>query len=153
MFIENGSGTAERRGVRFYRVAVIEDGVRERQYLEEDLRVAGHQIVVSATDLEEARSLIEELHKWNVDVVLVDGTLDESRASQDDLNRGTQGGELYAAIKSQYPDLPVIPYTRAIVEWGDTPLIRPGSALHRSTKDSSKVGAWITAIVEGKPIV
>ena len=146
-------GLLEKMGVRFYRVVVIEDNERYLKDLREDLPAAGHEIVAEASTPESAKALIDRFDEIKPDAVLLDGTLDESRATRSDVERGRDGEEIYALIKRLHPNIPVIPFTKSLPEWGDTPLVNPPSKIHWANKQTLDVGDWVTKIVEGTPIV
>lgn len=84
------------------KVFIIEDNEGWQSIIGDSLEMEGHQVVLRARTKEEALAGVEKLEKLGVNVVTLDGNLNEGDIS------GADGQIIMSAIRTQTPDVKII---------------------------------------------
>lgn len=84
------------------RVLVVEDDKDYQSFIKEFLEDAGHEVVLTAGNLPDALSAIKRLAELKINVVTIDGNLDE------DEYRGYDGRAVLKAVKDSGVDVKTV---------------------------------------------
>ena len=107
------------------KVFVAEDDSAWQLIIKKGLERSGHEVVVTATDLESALALVDQLESLGVDVAVLDGNLNKYESS------GRDGQALLHAIRTKCPKVKTV---------GMSALSVPGSDLDLGKSGCHKIG-------------
>jgi CheY-like chemotaxis protein len=81
------------------RVFVVEDNERFQKIIIKRLKKAGHSVVATATTLDQALAMVDQLEQLGVGVAVLDGNLSDYDVS------GNDGREILKAIQKKDPNV------------------------------------------------
>lgn len=118
-------------------IFIAEDHEKSREIAKKHLARAQHPVLVEASNLATALSLVEQLPVLGIELAILDGNLTPGDDS------GNDGKTIAEAIRKHCPGIKILVWSRQAYTWGD--------AYCPKGPDYNKLVEAVIALLESKP--